>query len=93
MFDVIRLATEQFLTVQASIYHRTTAARLFETIKDILRCLSLSQSHLKGRNARSWRIRNRGVNFRELIPEAYHKQFFRCQGLNMQYLGQGSETT
>ena len=47
--------------VPASIYDRKTAARPFDTIHDILRCLSLAQSLLKGRNAPIWRIGNRGV--------------------------------
>ena len=43
--------------VPASIYDRKTAARPFDTIHDILRCLSLAQSLLKGRNAPIWRKR------------------------------------
>ena len=47
--------------VPSWIYDRKTAARPFDTIHDILRCLSLAQSLLKGRNAPIWRIGNRGV--------------------------------
>ena len=47
--------------VPSWIYDRKTAARPFDTIHDILRCLSLAQSILKGRNAPIWRIGNRGV--------------------------------
>ena len=43
--------------VQASIYDRKTADRPFDTIHDILRCLSLVKSLLKIRNAPSWRKR------------------------------------
>ena len=49
--------------VPASNYARKIAARPFDTIHDILRCLSLAQSLLKGRNAPIWRIGNRGVNY------------------------------
>ena len=48
--------------VPASIYDRKMDARLFDTIHEILRCLSLAQSLLKGRNAPIWRIGNQGVN-------------------------------
>ena len=37
-------------------------ARNFDTINVIIRCLSLVQSLLKGRNAPIWRIGKRGVN-------------------------------
>ena len=43
--------------VPASIYDRKTAARPFDTNHNILRCLSLSQFLLKGRNAPIWRMR------------------------------------
>ena len=43
--------------VPASIYDRKTAARPFDTNHNILRCLSLAQSLLKGRNAPIWRMR------------------------------------
>ena len=43
--------------VPSWIYDRKTAARPFDTIHDILRCLSLAQSLLKGRNAPIWRKR------------------------------------
>ena len=49
--------------VPASHYDRKTDARPFDTIHDILRCLCLIQSLLKGRNAPIWRIGNRRVKF------------------------------
>ena len=61
--------THRFLTVSyalvsdcakliASIYDRKTAARPFDTTYDILRYLSLVQSHPKDRNAPIWCIGN-----------------------------------
>ena len=47
--------------VPASIYDRKTAARPFDTNHNIIRCLSLAQFLLKGRNAPIWRIGNPGV--------------------------------
>ena len=47
-----------FLTdARGFIYYKETAARLFDTIQDILQPLSLAQSDLKGRNAPIWRQR------------------------------------
>ena len=43
---------------QAWNYDRKTDARPFDTIQDILRCLSLVQPLLKGRNAPIWRKRD-----------------------------------
>ena len=43
--------------VPASIYDRKPDARCFDTIHNILRCLSPAQSLLKGRNAPIWRQR------------------------------------
>ena len=55
-------ATCDSTDVLASIYHRkTTVNRPFDTIRDLLRPLSLEQSLLKGRNSLIWRIGNRGV--------------------------------
>ena len=51
--------------VPSSIYDRKMDARPFDTIHDILRCLSLAQSLHKGRNAPIWRIGNRGVKRRQ----------------------------
>ena len=48
--------------VPASIYDRKIAVRYFHTIKDILRSLSLTKYHLKGRNAPIRYNGNRGVN-------------------------------
>ena len=42
---------------QASIYDRKIDARPFDTIHDILRCLSLVQFLLEDRNAPIWRKR------------------------------------
>ena len=43
--------------VSASVYDRKIDARPFDTIHDILRCLSLAQSLRKGQNAPIWRKR------------------------------------
>ena len=48
----------------ASICARKIAARLLDTIRDILRCVSRVQSLLKDRNAPSWRTWNRGVKIK-----------------------------
>ena len=47
---------------RASIYDINISARLFDTLHDILRCLGLVQSLLKGQNAPIWHSVNRGVN-------------------------------
>ena len=51
----------KFDLTDASKYDRKMDARPFDTIHDILRCLSVAQSLLKGRNAPISRIGNRGV--------------------------------
>ena len=51
----------------ASIYVKKAAARSFDTIRDILRSLSLAQSLFKGRNAQIWHMGNRVVNVRKII--------------------------
>ena len=57
-FDFLNCESTCDLTdVPASIYDRKMDARPFDTIRDILRCLSLVQSLLKGRNAPIWRMR------------------------------------
>ena len=43
------------------ISNRKIDARNFATIRDIIRCLSLVQSLLEGRNAPMWHIGNQGV--------------------------------
>ena len=43
--------------VPASIYDRKIEARLFDTNHNILRCLSLAQSVLKGGKVPIWRMR------------------------------------
>ena len=43
--------------VPASLHDRKTVARPFDTIHDILQCLSLVQSLLKDQNAPIWRKR------------------------------------
>ena len=48
---------EYVLFDRCSMYDRKNAARPFDTIHDILRCLSLVQSLPKGRNALIWRQR------------------------------------
>ena len=45
-----------------TIPNRKMDAPNFDTVHDILRCLSLVQSLLKGRNAPIWRIGNQEVN-------------------------------
>ena len=47
--------------VLASIYDRKMDARPFDTIHDILRCLSFVQSLFKDENTPIWRIGNRRV--------------------------------
>ena len=49
--------TSDLTNVPASIYDRKVDTRPFDTIKFIVRCLSLVQSLLKGRNTPIWRKR------------------------------------
>ena len=57
-FDLFYCESTCDLTeVKASIYDRKYAARPFDSIHDILRCVSLVQSLQKGRNAPIWRKR------------------------------------
>ena len=66
-FFIVR---ERMTNVLASNYDRKTDARPFETIQDILRCLSLVQSLLKGGNAQIWRIGNRRGKYISLHVQA-----------------------
>ena len=54
-----------------SNYDRKMDALPFDTIHDILRCLSLMQSLLKDRNGPIWRIGNRRVNLRNTAPKPH----------------------
>ena len=68
--------------VSASTYDRRMDARPFDTINDILRCLSLAQSLLKGRNAPIWHIGNRRVksNFlRNMHPSLFITSFLKLK--------------
>ena len=55
-FDFLRSESKcDFTDVSAQIYDRKMDARPFDAIHDIVRCLSIVKSLLKGRNAPIWR--------------------------------------
>ena len=58
---------QKMVCLLMTISYRKMNARNFDTIHDILRCLSILQMILKGQKAQIWRNENRGVKWSSWI--------------------------
>ena len=86
-FLKIKMYLRKLVCLLMTIPYWIMDARNFDTIHDLLRCLSLVQMILNGRNAQIWRIENRGVKcspwivFQNYFTNPPNSLFFVCRSL------------